>query len=445
MAQQQVEDEKKNDHHSQQKSVVYVDGSLNDKELEELSQALSQNSSSIIHRFEFRGLTSKNIHRVCHAIPCWSDIQELDLSQNPKMGPRGCQALAAYLQQATTLTVLDFQGCNIRHYGAAAMATALPTSLLDFNISHNELGADGLWRLTENFHSLQRLTTLNISHNSCLDDGCLQVAQQLRHSPHLRVLDLSANEIGDTGCRGLADGMTQNPALEFLLLQSNCITEVGAWYLAQAIQAQGTNKFNDNNKQSSSLKELNLSHNLIGNGGCTAFANALYKARAGISLEHLDLSDNRIGDEGVGTWVDVLDEIPTLRHLELSGNPDVSEARTKILDMLFQHRQRLVDASERSSSERLVMEDDAFQSIKGADVDTTTPLLGLTGGSTTVYNCMVQDLIQQLKHDTTKEQKDETTTKRRQHWGTVLGFPKEVFHPLWTLVTQQAHKEPTSR
>jgi hypothetical protein len=265
-----------------------------------------------------------------------------------------------------------------------------------------------------------------------LDDGCLQVAQQLQqHLGRLRTLDLSTNEIGDTGCRTLADRVCQHASLESLSLQNNRITDKGASLLAQAVLRKATSS-------RKGLKTVNLSNNQIGDAGCTEWAEVLQQAGEYNTVETLDLGDNFIGDEGAGTWVEVLDQITTLQHLDLSGNREISEARTRILDMLLKHRQRAPAAE---SSERSEREDDYHQQV-ATNSQKTSPLVIPSGGNT-VYETMVQDLVQHLHPIPRGEEEkiDRETSKRGRYWEKILGFPADIFREVWTKVSREAEEQ----
>ena len=76
-----------------------------------------------------------------------------------------------------------------------------------------------------------------------------------------------------------------------------------------------------------SLKGLYLGENEIGDGGITAFADALSKG-ALPALERLSLEKNQIGDTGLSSFADALGKgaLDKIESIDLEGNPGNSAA-----------------------------------------------------------------------------------------------------------------------
>jgi Ran GTPase-activating protein (RanGAP) involved in mRNA processing and transport len=268
-------------------------------------------------------------------------LHTLDLFHNPKLGPRGCKQIAETLYErcSRTLLNLNLSHTQVGHYGAQYLSGHLPPSLLSLNLSHNALGSDGLWKLAERFPLLVNLQSLDLSYNQILDDGGLEVAKHLVKSlNNLKVLNLAGNEIHDTGMQGLAVALARSNVTE-LYLNDNQISEVGAQAFAEnVLSSLHLEKEDENENQPSpatTLRVIDLSSNQIKSDGCSAIAEAL--ARGDHAVQSLNLANNSIDDEGAGNFVEILDDIPTLQTLQLSGNT-ISEACMHILDMLLKHR-----------------------------------------------------------------------------------------------------------
>jgi hypothetical protein len=121
----------------------------------------------------------------------------------------------------------------------------------------------------------------------------------------LRVLNLSGNQIGDQGASALAEGLLpvdQDNDDENADEDDESVDDQYPYQQEQAVTAE-------------SPSANTFSH-----------------------LEELNLSRNQVGDEGAGTFVEHLDEIPSLMVLNLTDNDALSEGRLKILDMLLKHR-----------------------------------------------------------------------------------------------------------
>ena len=246
-------------------------------------------------------------------------LESLNLAHNAKLGPRGGKALAGAFSSCTHLTLLSLSGTGLGHFGAQALGTSLPTTLTTLNLSHNALGADGLWKLAPKLSHLTQLETLCLAHNQAGDDGCLELARHL--PPTLVYLDLSGNDVSDAGWKALVPVLH---SIETLLLSHNRIVD------PQEVASLKT------------LQRLDLSHNRI----------ETMDEPMGTNLQVLDLRHNQIGDVGAGSLVEHVDDMPSLMTLELEDNP-ISEARMRILDLLLKHRTpRAATIEEPEESER---------------------------------------------------------------------------------------------
>lgn len=99
---------------------------------------------------------------------------------------------------------------------------------------------------------------------------------------------------------------------------------------------------------SSSLEEVDLNGNAVGDDGAAALAKSLKvtppvagagdQERMTSTLMILRLRDNQIGDAGAGAFVEHVDQNRKLTTLDLSGNEGVSADRFHILDLMLKHR-----------------------------------------------------------------------------------------------------------
>ncbi|MBL8677150.1 MAG: hypothetical protein JNJ47_07015, partial [Alphaproteobacteria bacterium] len=247
-------------------------------------------------------------------------LTELHLSEC-KIGDKEAQVLAL----STSLTELNLSHNNIGDGGAEALAKS--SILTKLNLSHNDVKDKGAQDLAWS----QNLKWLNLSNNQITDKG----AQALAKNTVLTELDLSCNNIKDWGARALANNTTltlldlsrndikdwgakelaKSSRLKWLNLYGNKdISIEGVHALAKGFRGElefdilypgsyqnlsnesldpwkililtrtptltGLNfsgcKIRDEEAQvlalSTSLTELNLSHNNIGDGGAEALA-----------------------------------------------------------------------------------------------------------------------------------------------------------------------------
>jgi len=131
---------------------------------------------------------------------------------------------------------------------------------------------------------LERLTTLNLWNAGMNDLAVTSLAILLKTAPAVKTLFLEGNPIRDTEPFHMF--ITEDNSLQNLSLRNNLITEIGALNIAFSLS-----KF-----QSSSILNLNLSFNKLGDEGAKHIAKAL---RTNRTLACLSLSSNYIGDAGL--------------------------------------------------------------------------------------------------------------------------------------------------
>mmetsp|Transcript_17609 Transcript_17609/g.42230 ORF Transcript_17609/g.42230 Transcript_17609/m.42230 type:complete len:321 (-) Transcript_17609:76-1038(-) len=141
----------------------------------------------------------------------------------------------------------------------------------------------------------------------------------------LEELDLSVNCLGADGGSSVAPltvylGRVQGAAggpghrIRVLNLRACMLGDNGAMTLAAGLPSAST------------IQELDLSENLIGDSGVKAITKTL-KAGCNMELSHLSLAYNNIGRKGVHLIGSMLEsESQALRFLDLSWNPHVGQA-----------------------------------------------------------------------------------------------------------------------
>lgn len=322
------------------------------------------------------GLSTNSTRKLCKILNKYEHLHSLALTNNRKLGPRGIKILSeGFLSKSDMLTHLDLSANAMGHFGAQALS--LPPNLQQLNLQDNGMGHDGVWKLTESLHTIEHLHTLNVSNNLCLADGCIELARHVSRWQNLRHLNVAGNDIGDVGIEVLAKELEGTYVRE-LYLEYNQITDAGAAHLADALLKMAN------------LQVLNLAKNNLSDTGCSAIARGLVGREDGsesdeesdadeyscdekeeddegnespqkgkavqpkseTSLKVLNLSHNKIGDGGAGVFVELLDDIPSLQILDLTEN-EISEARTRILDVLLKHRQHDQQRSESEGKPRI--------------------------------------------------------------------------------------------
>ena len=148
---------------------------------------------------------------------------------------------------------------------------------------------------------MNKLQTLSLRQNK-LDSEWVVLAQLIPHMPHLKWLDLSHNDnIGQGGTVPLIMSLTAHHSLELLLEQ----TGIGM----EDFQALGGLL-----SSSTSLKELDISHNDLPPDGACQLASALC---TNSTLQELYLGSNPVGVKGATAFAEMLRTNHTLVDLNL--------------------------------------------------------------------------------------------------------------------------------
>ncbi|XP_065900976.1 leucine-rich repeat-containing protein 74B-like [Dysidea avara] len=163
------------------------------------------------------------------------------------------------------------------------------------------------------------LEELYISRNKLGDDGAVIISKGITKSNTLRVLNISDNNITSTGAIAIANSL-HNTSLEELDMSQNAIGQDGATAIAQAIT---------NNK---TLKQLNISICEITAIGATAIANSLLH---NTSLEELHMSCNAIGEDGATAIAQAITNNKTLKQLNISKCEITATGATAIANSLL--------------------------------------------------------------------------------------------------------------
>jgi Ran GTPase-activating protein (RanGAP) involved in mRNA processing and transport len=176
---------------------------------------------------------------------------------------------------------------------------------------------------------------LNLSFQQMGDKECQALYTTYRSTHNIISLILEKNNITDAGCEFLKKIIVINPGLKILNLSRNLITSVGADILLQAFSM----------KEQRLLKEINFSHNNIGDEGCKSLHKFLHLGKIytlnlsnceigntgmlylckmlrkdSCAVKHLLLQHNKISDDGCGYISKKLIGNKHLSSLDLSSN-----------------------------------------------------------------------------------------------------------------------------
>ncbi len=188
------------------------------------------------------------------------------------------------------------------------------------------IGDAGALRLASSLNRNYTLRILNVGSNCIGDEGGAAIAKALQINTILQTLHLHENSIGNDAvfCFRSSLGLF-NATLRVLDLSSNAITDTGAVALSNIFKSQS------NPNGNSSLTELYLRNNPIGNAGSLELSKSLH---TNSSLMLLDMSHCRITDAGGSSFVQALIVNTHLQTLNLSCNAFSQSLGDQFLSLL---------------------------------------------------------------------------------------------------------------
>jgi hypothetical protein len=262
----------------------------------------------------------------------------------------GMRSFTAELQKPEVkLRSLDMSRCQLgmRELKLIAEFVAASPTLTHLDLSHNQ-GGESVTRMTRfnkkavvispcpGLHALldalqlsKSCTSLNLANNQIDNLGAWALADALRcPSFPIQRLAVGANPLGRAGGVDVAEALRVNTSLTHLDLRGDSIYKLATEVVLAVSKSLA--KYND------TLLSLDLSGNLIEDGGAIALASALKRDLRYRSTEsklvHLNLSNGGITGQGLIVLARALDSNLTLRSLDVSGNTKVDD---KSLALLF--------------------------------------------------------------------------------------------------------------
>ncbi|KAG5277982.1 hypothetical protein AALO_G00093550 [Alosa alosa] len=153
-------------------------------------------------------INDKSCEMVAYILQSPNSLLQLDLSDND-LGDSGVQLLSKGLSGPhCKLQTLRLAGCAVTEKCCVIIASVLqsPNSLLELDLSHNDLGDTGLQLLSAALCSTHcKLERLRLSGCLMSERGCICLDSALTSNPsHLKELDISYNHPGESGLKLLS-------------------------------------------------------------------------------------------------------------------------------------------------------------------------------------------------------------------------------------------------
>ncbi|XP_076135084.1 NACHT, LRR and PYD domains-containing protein 12-like [Alosa pseudoharengus] len=306
-------------------SLTELDLSLNDLRdsgAQYLSAGLySHNCKLQTLRLSECTLSEKSCGIVATVLQSPNSLIVLTLSHND-LRDSGVQLLSTGLYSShCKLQALRLAECKLSEKSCEIVATALqsPNSLIELNLSHNDLRDSGVQLLMKELSSSHyRLQTVRFAGCKLSEKSCGIVATVLQSPNSLIELDLSHNDLGDSGVQLLSKGLDNILSIDPLLLAECKLLEKYCGIVATVLQSPN------------SMIELDLSHNYLGDSGVQLLSKGLSSPHCKLQTLRVMLADCKLTDKLCKIVTSVLQSPNSLLLLDLSGN-DLGDSGTQLL------------------------------------------------------------------------------------------------------------------
>ena len=259
-----------------------------------------------------------------------TSIEELVLSGNA-LGDEGVIAICEALKQrqGANLRTLELANVSIspEAMGAISDLVGACSTLETLNLSMNEWGDGGAFKLGTALEAAKSLVNLDCSAASLESPGAMALASGLKDHSNLKKLDLSQNPIGQAGVASVVDVLKHDMGIEVLKL-AWCNNGENAEQIGQLIMYNTT------------IKELDLRGNGLKDNGMIWIARSLRESQ--LDLSKLNLAYNDIQDDGAVSLAQSLKHNPdsaprdlniTSNMLTRMGQVALTEALDQVFDM----------------------------------------------------------------------------------------------------------------
>ena len=264
-------------------------------------------------------------------------LEYLDLSWNQNIGRGGAVNLITSLTKFSTIRELDLWGTGIGFEDCKALSELLANStcIEVLNVGYNNLSPDSVQLIVDGLSHNTSLEKLNTSFSNFSSENVLHLASVLRVNTGLKELNIKHCKIRSSDSVHLAKALEENTTtqLQTLRLGGNLLGLEGAVAFADMLVVDKRLAILDMSKcriwggavclatvleMNSTVREFDISYNLIGSEGAVAFASMLKKNQC---LKSLHLIDDSVGVEDALELIESLKHNTTLEKLWLARKP----------------------------------------------------------------------------------------------------------------------------
>eukprot|EP01107_Rhizomastix_libera_P009912 TRINITY_DN2613_c0_g1_i1.p1 TRINITY_DN2613_c0_g1~~TRINITY_DN2613_c0_g1_i1.p1 ORF type:complete len:532 (+),score=155.34 TRINITY_DN2613_c0_g1_i1:117-1712(+) len=182
------------------------------------------------------GITFPGVQSLADAISKGASLIELDISSN-QIGDNGISVLCKSFTENPTLKYLNAENCELTVKGVESLSSAIKkgVELIELKISKNSIKDKGIAQLCNAFIENKSITALDVEGCCISESGIKSICDALRGGVNLVGIDLSSNYIQDSGISILCEGVTANHSVKSLLIENCGITTTGGELILSAV------------------------------------------------------------------------------------------------------------------------------------------------------------------------------------------------------------------
>ena len=307
------------------------------------------NMSAICHE-----INNEAAATLAHVFSQTTILKELDLSSNNL----NSEVICKIFSEINTSTLIKF---SISHNSITGQAVDYIATFLSRNrnveeldISYNNLLSDGVVKICK--INLSKLKSFNVSQNGCTNTAANDLADFLSYNSQLQVLKLNCSDLEESGCSNIFRTLKEMSVISSLNI-SNCnvinkaVDELANVLLhttllqaldisCNRLSSSDTVKIFKGMKNISSLRTVNISHNLITDAAAENIANVLFHNN---KLNSLDLSSNYFKCKGFVKIFEKMNNILYLKKLNISCNEITNIDAAHSIANVLSHNSKLED------------------------------------------------------------------------------------------------------
>ena len=279
--------------------------SMNQSGIPSTFSRLAKNDQSLTElTFRFIKLNKNEISLLSLALEKNIYLRKLSFYKT-EINDDNAQELAKGIKKNYGLEEITFYQNQFTEKGSCLLCEAIDKNqtITSFVCFKNKLGINALKFLKDN----RNITSINLFNNGIEHEGAKIIAHMIQLNPNLTSISIGNNHIGNLGMCTIAEKLKEQKNLTKLVLTGNRIGKEGALSISEALQNCET------------IEELDLSGNMMGDDGCITVVKKIL-SKICCPVRDINLSHNNISNGGAQYIMKLLDKNTSLQKLKLRGS-----------------------------------------------------------------------------------------------------------------------------